>query len=171
MYINSNKLKVFPLAKNRTVNRGSRLFYEENVTNLIRQIVDKPSFMIDGPTGIKPTDALSRDLEFNIYGYYFCIKAGTVLRDMGSKSYLVAKIKLNINSDMPTEISGQDEGNLYKGLEVYTSDTLPVDTDTDKYLVLGERNPAGVWQNYMPSYAKFDLRSIGLGITGIDGAH
>lgn len=105
-YINKDAISVFPLAKNRPSDRSARLFYENNVANIIRQLVDTEGFIIlpevetdltqdlfvlnndssktvlDGAEdSLKITFSISAPLVFNLYGYYFNIwneSTGTV---------------------------------------------------------------------------------------------
>lgn len=128
MYIASNNVEVFPLAKPRPDQRTSRLLYEENLTGIIRQVVDINSFIInngntpslninyvvDANNNVTSTIAdvtLDSDLEFNIYGYYFKLKKGTSFKDLedlllrnntlinNNIKYIVAQIKLTFNKD------------------------------------------------------------------------
>lgn len=97
-YINTDAISVFPLAKNRPSDRSARLFYENNVANIIRQLVDTEGFIILPEAGtdatqdlfvlntdssktvldgaedlLKITFSIHAPLVFNLYGYYFNI--------------------------------------------------------------------------------------------------
>ncbi len=97
-YINKDAISVFPLAKNRPSDRSARLFYENNVANIIRQLVDTEGFIILPEAGtdatqdlfvlnndssktildgaedlLKITFSINAPLVFNLYGYYFNI--------------------------------------------------------------------------------------------------
>lgn len=165
MYINSTEVSVFPLSKPRK-NKNSRLFYEENVANLIRQVVDKASFIISSPSTLNRT-TLTEDLIFNIYGYYFKINSN-VSFDIEEGKYIVGKIKLDINGDLPVEIEGQDVGNEYQGLEVLIVNDLPKDSETEKYIVLFNRENSQ-WVSNKAAFVKFESQSFTIDI--IDGKH
>lgn len=97
-YINKDAISIFPLAKNRPSDRSARLFYENNVANIIRQLVDTEGFIILPEAGtdatqdlfvlnndssktvldgaedlLKITFSINAPLVFNLYGYYFNI--------------------------------------------------------------------------------------------------
>jgi hypothetical protein len=164
MYINSDAINIFPLAKPRLNNRDNRLFYEENVTNLIRQVVDNKSFIISAPeqTGTK----LTEDLLFNIFGYFVKIDKGTEILDINSvKKYLYAKIILS--TEAPFEIAQQDDNNKYQGLSIESYDNLQSDTDSYKYLLLYVKQADGKLHLATESLKKFDISSFS--ISGLDG--
>ncbi len=124
MYLPSEQVKAFPLAAPRSNSSNditSRLFYEQNVTNLIRQLVDVEGFIISG--NVDPSTGFVKDkLCFNIYGYYFELsdKAEITAIEGDSTNSVYVGIKL-ISDDSgpvyPLEISGQDENGSYTGLE------------------------------------------------------
>lgn len=169
MHIKSESIKIFPLAKPRSKDSSSRLFYEDNIANIIRQVTSGNGFIINAPTTLSTYNGyyrVNQDLEFNIYGYYVKItKSSNIIsvsdtnKNGTNYNYIYAKIKLN-NSTTP-EINGQDDGGNYTGLEILSGNTLPSDTDTEKYLKLFTNNDN-----------KFVIDSgVGLlgTITGIDG--
>lgn len=171
-YINSDSISIFPLSKPRKVEKTSRLFYEENITNLIRQVVDVDSFIIKSPLDYNSESAiLSDNLIFNLYGYYFNIHSNSGFissnRIANDDKYIVAKIVL---SGEPLEISGQDNDvKEYEGLSIESVKAVPTDTDTDKYIVLFKRNSTDTkkWDSYEDSFKKFSANNFI--ITGIDG--
>ena len=60
----STAVKVFPLSKNRPTDRSSRLFYEDNVTNMITQVIDTEGFII------KPSLSEEIRKEYSADGYF-----------------------------------------------------------------------------------------------------
>ena len=147
--VHSDNIHIFPVAKIRTEQR-SRILYEDNVSNIIRQLIDTNGFVLpDNPTlfagyvdstsggtcvgvhtqrvddqGNTITDPFR--IKFNIYGYYVEIK-NTILT---VNTYDKVFAKLSITKDFPQEISGQDitinEGtspvNVYQGVELIATD-------------------------------------------------
>lgn len=164
--IKSTDISIFPLAKPRLDNT-SRLFYEQNVTNLLRQLMDTDGFIIQD-CEINNTES-NKDLIFNLYGYYFKIKReaiSTILStNLNNGEYIIAKIKLT--QQEPIEIDGQDDNDLYTGLEIICNDTIPQNNDSNsKTLVLFEK-VNNEWKPYNNSLNKFNSQS--LSISGIDG--
>ena len=161
--IRSEHISIFPLAKPRT-NNTSRLFYEQNVTNLLRQLMDTDGFIIQSCT--ISNNVCDDDLIFNIYGYYFKIKSGTDLGDLSTGNYIIAQIKLTETE--PVEIDGQDNDNFYTGLDILCTNELESTDINIKRLVLFEKIN-NEWQVPSSSFTKFNLQSML--ITGIDGKH
>lgn len=196
MYLSSTSVKVFPLGRprsNSSLDITSRIFYEQNVANLIKQLIDTQGFIINDFT-IDTNGRLSSELEINIGGYYFKINNSTQLLPLNENNYLInssnspitnanpayiyACIDLtenNTTTSNPLEIIGQDSDNLYQGLIIEASTTSPetylshtyqvpiLDVITDSN---GTITNITIHQN---SYFKFDTQS--LNITGIDGQH
>lgn len=177
MFLASQSVKVFPLAKYRSVESldiTSRLFYEQNVSNLIRQLIDTQGFIISGTVftnGIVNSDA---PFCFNLYGYYWEIAANTNLVDSGvsNGTYVIAQIQMqertpDINTGVipPQEIEGQDVEGEFQALQINTVTQLPTN---GIYLVLLQKQ-GNNWIIPDSSYNKFDSKS--LSITGIDGKH
>lgn len=182
MFLNSTNVEVFPVAKPRSKQtNGGRLFTEKYVANIIRQLIGTNGFIISCTDG-QSTTSFSQDasliIEFNISGYYFKI-SGQIIKallseltaaEKKSKLYLLAKI---VGFDTSNEIAGQDEEDLYKGLEVYLSETKQ---DISNGIVLlelsGKDTGSGMTYTSKPvidSYQKFDATSVY--ITEIDGKH
>lgn len=173
MYINSNNIDIFPLSKPR-VNKSSRLFYEENVTNLIRQIVDIDSFIIEGPEKLSDSGKLDKDLIFNLFGYYFKIISGTDLSDISSQNgnYIIGEIELDkSNPDIPFELKGQDDttSNTFTGINITNVESLPTIDDVNKHFLVLFKKSGNEWLINDDSYKKFNSQSFN--ISGIDGKH
>ena len=110
--ITSEQIKIFPVSTNRDSDPASRLFYEHNIANIIRQISDyKYGFIINGPSKFNGT--LEADLELCIYGYYLKILNHTVIFSDLTDTYVVAKLDLQKisleNSDFIYQLLGQDD--------------------------------------------------------------
>lgn len=174
MYLSSTAVKAFPLGKPRAQDSGditSRIFYEQTVSNIIRQLIDTKGFLINCPSTIPTTGVLSSRLEFNLGGYWFEVDSGTNIfpfnankelvheeyTDEGTNEtvlenktcYIYACIELT--SSEPYEISGQDTdtGN-YEGLKFIASDISPDNfNEYDYFLPIftgktdSEGNPTG----------------------------
>ena len=161
--IKSTDISIFPLAKPRQ-NNTSRLFYEQNVTNLLRQLMDTDGFIIQ-PCELDGNKCKG-ELIFNLYGYYFKINNGATLVDDLNGTYIIARITLTETE--PVEIDGQDDNDLYTGLDIICTDTISNDNTNSKTLVIFEKINDS-WQPYNSSFNKFNPQS--LIITGIDGKH
>ena len=190
--IASNNIQIFPLAKPRATNLSNRLFYENNVAAIIRQITSNKSFIVDTTipteraTAVKSTDSNiitiqshnnsnNYALEFNIYGYRIQIQNGTVVSVNNINStYLIGKLKITNPDDANlTEIDGQDVSGSFNGFEIISSDSELIDTATEKYLILFEKDKSNNsrYNMYEKSLQLFTAKSIDITgmITGIDG--
>ena len=139
MYIQSDKINVFPLAKNRTTDKDARLLYEHNVANIIKQLIDTDGFVISDSVSVStgtetkneysgyseyPVN-LTNPLEFNIGGYFFRIESGTTIAMVPKVTTdtkdtiipLYASIQID---NVSKELLGQDTDNKYEGLGIYT---------------------------------------------------
>lgn len=190
--IASNNIQIFPLAKPRATNLSNRLFYENNVAAIIRQITSNKSFIVDATipaeraTAIKSLDSSvitiqgynasnKYALEFNIYGYRIQIQNGTAISvDNINSKYLIGKLKVTNPSDANlTEVDGQDVSGSFNGFEIISSDSELIDTATEKYLILFEKDKSdnSKYNMYEKSLQLFTSKSIDITgiITGIDG--
>ena len=190
--IASSNIQIFPLAKPRAANLSNRLFYENNVAAIIRQITSNKSFIVDAnipderATAIKSADSNvitiqsyndSKDyaLEFNIYGYRIQIQNGTAVSiDNINSRYLIGRQKVTNPNDVNlTEIDGQDVSGSFNGFEIISSDSEVLDTATEKHLILFEKEVSKNYKYnmYEKSLQLFTAKSIDITgmITGIDG--
>lgn len=127
-YLKSEDVEVFPIAKERNPNFGSRLFTEHNVSNLIRQLMNPNSngFIISS----SQDNDKNWTIEFNLLGYYFKIKGiNTELINSANGSFdSVTGVYAFVEIDETTnEIIGQDVPNTnndgekvlyYEGLNI-----------------------------------------------------
>lgn len=177
--IPSNNIVVFPLSKARgegvdgDVARESKIFFENNIANIVRQMLDTNGFIIS--PSLEDTDALGivsntvvlnggRHLEFNIGGYYVRIfnkdSGGIPLYELSDNS-TTGSIYASITFDQNKEISKQDYNNLYEGLTLafYATDsTAPEDSGDIIYFKLIDIKD-GTAEFCKDSYIKFDLNS------------
>ena len=123
-YIATENISIFPLSKERPKKRENNIFYESNVANILRQLIDTEGFIITPPSDATEllrvengSLKLQKSLMFNIYGYYVEISSGASLADNVAKDdvfYACIKIKDN-------EIDGQDnDSDKYEGLNIVT---------------------------------------------------
>lgn len=199
MYLSSSSVKAFPLGRSRTVSSGditSRIFYEQTVSNIVRQIIDTEGFIITPFPTINTSGVISGNLELNLGGYYFIINAATncfPLNDSGSlidgnnnpfssQQQIYIYFCIDLTDEEPYEIIGQDVNNEYQGLIIEASN-FPPDRFTEHTYRLciftGWCDSNGIptngisgtnpWGIYEDSLIKFD--STSLNITGIDGKH
>lgn len=161
--IKSTDISIFPLAKPRQ-NNTSRLFYEQNVTNLLRQLMDTDGFIIQ-PCELDGNKCKG-ELIFNLYGYYFKINNGATLVDNLNGEYIIARITLTENE--PVEIEGQDDNDLYTGLEIICSDNISNNNPNTKILTLFTKI-GDKWEPLSSSFNKFNPQSLIVDV--IDGKH
>ncbi len=150
-HILSDNISIFPLAKNRTSDRGARLFYEHNIANIIRQLTDVQGFIIspteeefnqsvnkeDVDTYVRATAETSnnltklnlifnKDFIFNLYGYYFHIKGNpsSMIPIIIDPTKDIVDVYASLTIDGVTgEIKGQDEVDL-TNTSIYSGLTL-----------------------------------------------
>lgn len=130
-YLDSENVIVFPLAKERTQSiQETRLLTEFNVSNIIRQLMGN---RMDGFI-ISSTDVDGgKQIEFNIYGYYFKIKITTewLGKNFKNDCSVYASIELDNTVD---EIIGQDEDLTYRGLKIISESELDSNS-TDRKII------------------------------------
>lgn len=166
-YLKSDSVRAFPLAKPRSSKSNditSRIFYEQNVSNLIRQIVDVDGFIISGEVSTEGVVENDSTLCIDIYGYYFEILPGVNLvsiaeADDSDSVYVGIKV-LAIDENSPEEIDGQDLSGDYQGL-ILQNGEFPSEYKSFKLLekVPGEDDS---WRLVKPSYKKFNPDSLGI---------
>lgn len=179
MFIQSQQIKIFPLAKARESQRSSRIFYEETTSSLIRNFIDSFGFIVKNKDGKIPAIEknnngnwqLKNDLMFNIYGYYVTIKSGTILNNVVNTNYIYASIKLSGGENIPYEINGQDVNGVYEGLELKSSDEVVESYNAENNIInlmlFVKDTNNNTYKIYEDSYQKIDITA--LNITGIDG--
>lgn len=197
MNIKTNDISIFPLAKNRPNDRSARLFYENNVANLIRQVVDVEGFLISkdavelsalAQPGSGSFQELYistvKPLVFNLYGYYFSIAPNAniyVDKQLTAETDVVEAplyAVLNID-DITNEIVGFDNVNSeYEGLYIGTdfNERAPEGRHYIKLLDFkAERQESGDWtvtgELCSESYQKISSQSLDMAINKIDGKH
>ena len=177
MYLQSDRVKAFPLAAPRSNSSNditSRIFYEQNVSNLIRQIVDVDGFVISGEVNPETGNVVGK-LCFNIYGYYFELADGAELAagvgDNPKEIYV--GIKFISNDDVvvyPLEISGQDENGEYTGLE-FSSTKFGDEYKSLKLLEFSFNSETGNEEWHIPKESKYKFDIDNFGIDWIDAKH
>ena len=198
MYISTNSISVFPLAKNRPNDRSARLFYENNVANLIRQVVDVEGFLISKENPVLSVSAtagsdnfteinisIDRPLVFNLYGYYFSVGANAVIYKNEQFDAAVSnKIKqslyavLHIDS-ITNEIKGFDNVNReYEGLHISTDPNVGDSAGRHILKLLDFEASVDADGNWTvtsalcsESYQKISSYSLDMAINKIDGKH
>lgn len=194
--ISSSNIHIFPLAKNRPLDRSARLFYENNVANLTRQLIDSDGFIvmpkevIDKPLRLSDNKIVFNGTEplcFNIYGYFFEIDGQSILFEMEQPdkyqkeeySTLYAVIQVDTNT---REIVGQDESDpngddRYYGLAI--TETEDIEAEENKKvailplfefkLVLNNGTRDIESRFITNSFKKLKLESIFMSVYKIDG--
>lgn len=194
MYLQSKQVKAFPLGRPRSTSSNditSRIFYEQNVSNIIRQLIDVPGFIISASGINMPSGTVSgSNLVIDIGGYYFDISNGSTIVPFNSDGAVVDGTTILKNSTVylyfcidttseePHEIIGQDStDNTYQGLVIEVSTLSPDKFNKHTYnlpVYFGNTDSNGMpkantWKIYANSMMKFNSES--LNITGIDGKH
>ena len=196
--ISSNNISVFPLSKNRPNDRSARLFYEHNIANLIRQLIDVEGFIIQPSSSTDLSLSVSTDgdkiiirtgtpITFNLYGYYFSIAANSSLLTVnaneldasGGNNIIKLFAVLNID-DKSNEIAGYDDNGVYTGLKI-TTDSIDAVDSTGRHaielcsILITLDLDAGKWvvSGTMcdSSYSRFSTQSLDMSISRIDGKH
>lgn len=175
-FIEYDKITAFPLAKNRTLDRKSNLFYEENIANIVNQLIDTQGFVITQSVDFMrvvnsklqmPADKV---FQFSLGGRLFTITSDSdanydimsVNPNPGQEVKVYAYIRLDDNG----EVEGQDEGAYYEGLGLDIETNVPTDVDYKLLLFIIEGSQVRVPDE---SYLKLSLKSIGTAIKIIDG--
>ncbi len=198
-HIDKGSIHVFPLAKNRSEDRAARLFYEDNIANIVRQVTDTTGFIIapvandlkSKVTYVKSTTQpananivrydfiLNDSFSFNLYGYYFMLDSGTTIVQVdfdATKSELqhVADVYAAIIVN-DGEVQGQDDEGVYNGLHVLTSKP-GADSNYTASLKLFSIDTSIVNSNRTfdftvedSSYIKSNASSVNIEIKRIDG--
>ena len=194
MYLQSKQVKAFPLGRPRSTSSNditSRIFYEQNVSNIIRQLIDVQGFIISAAGINMPSGTVSgNNLVIDIGGYYFDISNGSTIVPFNSDGAVVDGTTILKNSTVylyfcidttseePHEIIGQDStDNTYQGLVIEVSTLSPDKFNKHTYnlpVYFGNTDNNGIpkantWKIYVNSMMKFNSES--LNITGIDGKH
>ena len=148
MYLPSTNVRAFPLGKSRVASSEditSRIFYEQTVSNIIRQLIDTQGFIISAPSNINLDGTIEGDLEFNLGGYYFKVLNGTSCFPLGDNGEFVTisgapafessqqvyiYFCVDVDEKEPKEIIGQDVTDtsgesVYQGLLIECSNYPP----------------------------------------------
>lgn len=179
-YIPSRNVSVFPLAKDRQDDRSANLFYEDNIANIIRQLVDVKGFLI---TDESESDLFTvengklylqagKSLAFNIGGRFFQITTTEVNNgfeplEIYSLSDSVPAIYANIIIDSNKEVHGQDSGDEYQGLII--SNNTEGASYSLKLLNVTQQDGTFVVTFPQESFMKIKLKSFSKSINFIDG--
>lgn len=193
-FVSSKSISVFPLSKNRPTDRSSRLFYENNVANIIRQLVDVDGFIIKADTNLlsinektNPLEITLSEIIFNLYGYYFAVKESTegpvvvathTAEDLSeSKTTFKLYASITINPDT-REIDGQDDDGVYNGFK-FVHSPGPIEVEDGEHILhicdytLYKEN--GEWQITTQlnnnAFKKISSESLDMSINRIDGKH
>lgn len=172
-YLKSEEVKAFPLAKPRWSSSNditSRIFYEQNVSNIIRQIIDVDGFIISDDSVVSEFGIVNSDstLCIDLYGYYFEIASNVNLPETAGATEDSKEVWVGIQvsekvGNEPQEIIGQDTTDGYTGLE-FSASKFGSEYKCFQLLekVTSEESGAqkSVWRLVKPSYRKFDIDSL-----------
>lgn len=169
-YINSEHISIFPFSKIRNNKDKDRLFYENNIAGIIRQLIDTEGFIITAPEKIQLESSLDSKLEFNLHGYNIIIDEGAYIFESVPQdvNHIYAEIILDTSGVTP-EISGQDVDNYFEGLEIIATKNKLPSSENNKYRLELFELIDNIWVVCQKSKLKFNSNVIN--ITGIDGRH
>ena len=165
MYLASSNVKVFPFARFREQANdiASRLFYEENISRLVRQVVDTEGFVVSG--GITSTGVTSQEgLAINIHGYYFYIEKETSIVPTDTDNPTTCYVSIQLTSEGPvSELFGQDDEGEFKALNFTANIPSATEGTNVFYVKLAEKTTTG-WVINNELKRKFNF-----GYSAIDG--
>lgn len=200
--LNSNNIHVFPLSKPRLNDYGkSRLLYEHNIANIVRQLTDVDGFLINCPDEFKVEKSLTgtwsvkdqfnndvEEISFNLGGYYVVVD-NVGLKQIFSNTYskgtsIYAHLNTTevVDGSFIYEINGQDDDSnrVYTGIK-FTTTIESTEVGKNYKLRLfdvldmtqaADNTISGTVKPCKNSFNKFNTKSLDLsGITGIDGKH
>ena len=153
----SGNVDVFPCV-GRTVatKRSARLVSERMLTSLVNNLLDKDSFVISFDSGNSNT------VQFNLYGYFFSIKLGSIEDLLGKDATRVYASITLVNTDTFAQISGQDSdesgGGQYTGLLLSDSEQKsPSVTGGKLHSILLLEKTNNTWDVPQDSYVKYTI--------------
>ena len=139
MNISSNKIQIFPFGTNRASDPYARVMNEQNITRIVKGIVDRSNYVID-------YDSVDNIIEFMIEGYYFKADLTEVLANSEFKNRSVyANIQLQLetsnNGASYRYIAGNDnEAQKFTGVTFSTEDMSKTDSNFTSLWLLTETN-------------------------------
>lgn len=127
MNISSNKIQIFPFGTNRASDPYARVMNEQNITRIVKGIVDKSSYVID-------YNSVDNIIEFMIEGYYFKADLTEVLEDSKfNTSPVYANIQLKLETSNGASyryIAGNDnEAQKFTGVTFSTEEMSQTDSN------------------------------------------
>lgn len=158
MYLDSDKIKVFPSARrNDGVNDPfSRLMSESTLVSIVNRLIDTDGFVITNEY------VANSPLEFNIHGYYFKVaNVGNIVSSFSSVAtgtLVYAIITLSQISGAALtflELKNIDDSGKYQGVLFDTSIPTPTGTDEVYSLAVLEKTSSG-WKIPYDSLIKFN---------------
>ena len=137
--IKSNNITVFPcVGRGAGFDPEAELTNEGNLTQIIRSLYKRDSFVISDSIGFSDSGALSKDFEFVIYGFYFKVKAANteselykmlhpyenthyplyagIRIDQSSTTYQLLSLKNGTTTDIQTLDNKVKEDNYFQGI-------------------------------------------------------
>lgn len=146
----SNQVKVFPSAKRVNYQKTSRIFTESTLKDMQVLVSDNKSFVMSHTIE-------NGSIEFVVDGYYFKLTSlDNITSNFTSNIYANITLTEKIdNIDDFTELDGQDEGNVYKGLTL-TENPLP--ESSESLLILQKED--GIWTIPKVSMIKLTFESL-----------
>ena len=141
----SNNVFIFPCVSRSSDSKyelKSKLMSEENVTNILKSIADKKSFVLSYADGV---------LKFVLDGYYFELSEF----NLSGNKYAYISYKDNSDSNGFKLINGDDIDGTFSGLKIQSTISNPNDVDGEDYLTLCVNG-----QIPNSSFSKFKLSSV-----------
>lgn len=128
----SSQVKVFPSAKRVNYQKTSRIFTESTLKDMQVLVSDKKSFVMSHEID-------NYTIEFVVDGYYFKLTSiDSITSNFNDKIYANITVTEEIlNIDDFSELNGQDEDNVYKGLTLTDN---PLTDSAESLLILKKEN-------------------------------
>lgn len=127
-YLSSTDVSIFPYAPPRTNSPTDNVFYEQNTTNMIRQITraffGTDSFVIGDASIIDSDNNIIPQVEFCIHGYYFRVNKAALTAMRSGNTTLTGYIAVQkATTSAPEYIIGQDSNGEFQALSFSEPDS------------------------------------------------
>ena len=129
-------------------------------------LTDYKSYIISGR--VSESGLVEETLCINLFGYYIEIDSDTSIipEDVGSSTKVYIAINLTDETDIPSEINGEDNGEKFTGIELITD----ISGKNEEHVLLLLNKLEDKWYINTGSYFKFNPQSI-FSLDEIDGNH
>ena len=106
--LDSTDIQVFPFGKKRHRDPNARILNEHNITNLVRMLTDRKSYVVS-------YDAVNDYIEFVINGYLFRADLSALKEELKEATTVYACIDMGTTNDNYTYLQGGDSTGVVAG--------------------------------------------------------